>query len=290
MKKTVKLLKSELWKLFHSPMLYISLLIGFSFAMLDVWINIGKVQGFINSFLRQISNGMPYNGHIGYSLFILSMPYGGGTEFASSMFYLIWPILATLPFGWSYFQERKSGLYNQIVTRGGAGSYIVAKYLAVFTGGGIGAALPVLFNLLANALVLPYAIPNSLDPLGPIVNGHFLSALYFTNPWLHGIIWCGVTFLFGGVTAGLCFLLGTRPRFTLVVLLTPFLLYFGTYMLERLAESFVRSQRLELSPLMLANVATDYPNPEWLVFTELMILGLLSLAGCFWEVKKHELA
>lgn len=97
-------------------------------------------------------------------------------------------------------------------------------------------------------------------------------------------------FLFGGVTAGLCFLLGTRPRFTLVVLLTPFLLYFGTYLLERLAESFVRSQRLELSPLMLANVTTDYQNPEWLVFTELMILGLLSLSGCFWEVKKHELA
>lgn len=274
-----RLYRAEIWKALHNPWCYLSLLVGTVLCLLDVGQN------------WQAIHDCPSNWETGagaFSLFVRWIAVNNWT-YGCRKFYLVWPILAALPFGWSFCQERRSGLMDQIYIRAGKTNTFFAKYLAVFVSGGLAIALPVLLNLLLNAMVCPYVVPKATLGVLWVSDGYFLSTLYYTHPWVYGFIWCGMEFLWGGVTAGLCFLVSSRTRLLVTVVLVPFALYFlmgyvQTYV-ARLTGSF-----LLISPMYLAMAATFNPNPEWLEFLALGILFLLSFGAGYWQVKKHELA
>lgn len=279
-------LKTELWKAFHNKMIMLSLSIGILLAIADVAQNAGLVAELTEITLESVANNSGSGAHGGYSLFILWMATNG-MNFGSRNFYLIWPVLAALPFGWSYFQERRNGTYNQVVCRTGKNTYYAAKYLSVFISGGVAIAVPVMANLLMNALVCPYSFP--LLGITPIMNGSFLSALYYTNPWVYSLIWCGVEFLWGGAAACLCLAFGTVVKYQVLVILCPFLCFFvfnAAYPLIVNVTGFT----LNFSPLQMAEAATQNSNPEWLVFSVIGILLFSSLTIGYWQVTKNEFA
>lgn len=274
-----KLYRTEIWKALHNPWFYLSLTVGFTLCLLDVRQNWEAINACGSDW---------ETGANAFSLFARWIAVNNWT-YGCKKFYLIWPILAALPFGWSFCQERRSGLIDQIYIRTGKEQAYFAKYLAAFVSGGLAVALPVLLDLLLNAMVCPYIIPEVIDGIYFVSDGYFLSTLYYTHPWVYGFIWCGMEFLWGGVTAGLCFLVSTRTRLLVTVVLVPFALYFligyvQTYVTQ-LTGSF-----LLISPLYLAMAATLNPNPEWLEFLALGVVFLLSFGVGYWQVKKHELS
>ena len=283
-------IRSELKKALMNKMLYISIAIGLLFCAWDVLENIEKIKEFNENLAWAVSyKGARQNtSHFGYSLFYLWMGLFPNTR-GANLFYTIWPALAPMAYGWSYINERRSGVYNQIASRTSARTYYVSKYIAVFVSGGIAVGLPVLLNLLANALVCPFSpIPVAY---GPVNNGLFMSEMYYTHPWIYGLAWCGMTFLCGGVAACLCFVVGTKLRHGVMVMLAPYALYVGLdAIINNLKATALKDVDLILSPLRLTNSTPGMSNPEWLVFSILGLLTLFSFGVGYWQVVKHELA
>lgn len=279
--------KTELKKAFQNPMFYLALGIAMLLVLWDVYTVGMEVQRMTEFTIRRVAEGRDPGGSEGYCLWMMTIPYNG-FSFPGRYYNLIWPLLAALPFGWSYMSERRSGLYNQIASRCGAKRYYVSKYIAVFVSGGAAVSFPILMDLLLCALVCPYGV---LDPAGlgsPITSGYFLSRLFYTQPWLFGLIWCGMEFLWGGAAACLCFLLGARVRLAVLITVFPFALL----MLWANVAVYLYSLPgwfLALSPLSLFSPAPLSANPGWLLFSLIGALTCLSFGVGYWQVVKHEL-
>ena len=168
----------------------------------------------------------------------------------------------------------------------GKKAYFRAKYVAVFLSGGAVVGGTTLFDLLVNALICPVEMP-SITGLPPVFNGHFISMLYFRNPWLFCLAFCGLAFLWGGVTGTLCLALGTLPRFQVFVILFPYLLYYVWNMIYfQILQSF--GSLPLLSPLLLIQASPDYFNPGWAVFSVMILVALLGSAIGYWQVTRRE--
>ena len=272
-------------------MLYIAIIIGLLFWAMDVAETREKILFFNERIAEHLtdSSGLRYStGHMGYSLFFLWSGLTPQTK-GANLFNTVWPVLAAMAYGWSYCEERRSGVYNQIASRTNAKCYFISKYIAVFISGGLAVAVPVLLGLLGNAMFIPIA---DVDPgLGAVTNSNFLSELYYTAPWAYGLIWCGMTFLCGGTAACLCLIVGTTLRYSVMVILTPYAIYVALDALTNtLRASILNDVHIVLSPLRLINSTPGWPNPEWWVFLLLGLTALFSFSIGYWQVVKHELA
>lgn len=280
-----RFIRMELQKGLHSSTFYLSIIIGVLITTINVVENISTTSQ-ITENIKQQFTGIS-SSYIGASLFVnwiaVNIPSLG-----HQMYYLIWPILAALPYGWSYYQERHNGVYYQMVCRSSKTQYLVAKYLAVFISGGLAVSIPVLINLLISALICPYCIPKVITSIVAIFDGSFLSEIFYSSPWLHALIWCVVEFLWGGVAACCCLISGTKPRLQVIVTLTPFALFVLLDGVISVIRSFV-TINIEFSPLQLASAATLYQNPEWVVFWVLGLLLLISFVFGYKRVVKDEL-
>lgn len=128
------------------------------------------------------------------------MPMHGSSLFFAGLFYLVWPLLAALPYAWSWTQEAKSGLCEQVSVRVGWGTAYVTKSFAAFCSGGLVICLPLLVNLVACACFAPAAMPRVEDMLatGMWANAP-LSDLYYTTPLLFCLVWLLVSFVAAGL-------------------------------------------------------------------------------------------
>ncbi len=285
-----KALRTELWKATHNPYFYLAIGLGFAIALGDMVQNAMLTQQYTERLLEGLEAGYLSGAHDGFSLFTRVFPYCPGRNYATVLYMIAWPILAAMPYAWSYSDDRKSGMYNQIVSRTGAGQYITAKYLAVFLSGGLVVSFTTLAELLLSALVSPYAM---LSPGGVsgVNSDRFLAGLFYTNPWAHALIWCGVVFFLGGAAAGLAFLVGTRVKLRVLVILSPFAMLYVWHMFYYFVLNmyFYEYLPLTLSPQDLIQVIGGNGNSELHIALMIGFLTALGLGAGFWQVKGHEL-
>lgn len=286
----MRMLRAELWKALHNTYFYLALGLGAVIIAMNAFQNASVVQELTEATLRALERGQASGDAGGFSLFNHALVYHG-VNFSSALFKTVWPVLAAMPFAWSYSADRRSGMYDQLVVRSSIGQYAIAKYTAVFVSGGLVISLIVLTDLLITALICPYYVFDGLDALSFIGNKSFLSELFYSYPWIHALIWCVVTFFLGGAAAGLAFLVGAKMRLRVLVLLVPYAIltvwnvvyytainvYFGEHL-----------PKLEMSPLALIIVSSS-KNPEWLVFITIGLLTAVGLGAASWQVKRHEL-
>ena len=102
-------LRVELWKATHNRMFFLSLAVGLFLALGDSYLSWLTVTELHQSTLEMLAHGYGRGGHAGYSLFVLWMPING-FQITTIYFFLIWPALAAMPYGWSYGQERTAVL------------------------------------------------------------------------------------------------------------------------------------------------------------------------------------
>lgn len=284
-----KMLKAELWKALHNRLFYLAVLAGVAISTANIIRNAGNISQF-DEYMQSLIDNKVFNisySPLGYSLFVQWLPIAR-TSLCHSIISFIWPILAAMPFGWSYCSERRSGVYNQFVINSNRRVYFLCKYLATFISGGLAIMVPVAFDLLINALICPYVIPSAIIPINIISDGWFLSEMYFSRPWVYGLLWCGVEFVLGGTTACCCFLVGAKPRLRIMTILTPFIILI-IWDAVYLVISGAFSLYVELSPLAMFAAATPRPNPEWAVGSVLFVLWVCSFCIGYWQVVKHEI-
>lgn len=284
----VRCIKLELWKAFHNSMFYGSLLIGVILSLLNIGYSYKLVNSFTVALLQMIEDNWPISKSCeGFSLFINWIGVNS-VSLGSSLFNILWPILAAMPFGWSYSYERRSNYCNQVISRVNVQQYYVAKYIAVFVSGGIAVSVPVVFDLLVNALICPFCVPDVTSSILPIFNVSFLSKLYYTSPWQYATIWCFVKFLWGGVAASACWLLGSKCRFQSLIVLFPF----GLFMLiDVISDLFcnLMQQKQVFSPMLLARGTTGACIPGKPIFLVMGFILILTIAVGYRQVLKNEM-
>lgn len=276
-------LKTELWKATHNFMFVLSL----GFGTIICFLQIFQTVSVINSLMPLLADS---SGYAGISLFRHWIGIDM-VSFGTSLFYLVWPILAAMPYGWSFSDDRHDGKGIQIITRCSKQNYYLAKYIAVFVSGGVAVAFPVLLNLFVLALICPYDLPHILWQFGP-VNFNFLANLYYTQPWLYAIAWSGITFICGGVAAGMCLLAKLNTHFKVLPMMFPFVILFiieSAYSAIRSTGWFPALYNLVLSPLLLIRPFPGSANPGWAILLTYGCLFLLSFGAGYWKVTKYEL-
>lgn len=215
----VRILKVELERAFRSKGMTLALIVGYSFVILHFF----KV---VYPASKNIL--MMYNGNISgrlRSIYDDSYLYEDRTPYKEIFLYLI-PVLSTLPFGASYFSDRKKGYIKNICTRCKKSCYLLAKYIAVFISGGLCVALPVIVSQLMAGAVLPAVTPAPTGYhtyRGPMMFG----SLYFTHPFLHFLLYVLLYFLFGGVFASIALAVSRWFDYAFFVMIMPFAVYYG---------------------------------------------------------------
>lgn len=210
-------IKSELWKVSHSRWLLYTFILGFFIQVMNLMYNLTYVPYVLENSVVGANVGQAV------SLFLRWISIDGWT-LGYNMLLILFPLLAALPFGWSFFTEVHSNYQNQILIRKNKWQYYCTKYIATFISGGTVVCVTLLSNLLLNALICPAVSVNSYVQTTEISPSEMLSKLYYSNPWLHSFIWIGIDFLWGGVLAALCILAAQIVKKRIFVVLMPFAL------------------------------------------------------------------
>lgn len=208
------MLKSELKRAFLSKSFLIALVIGCVICVAHIF------QFVIPDLHESQAFSMPFP-LSAYTRWIGAWSY----PVHPGIFFFICPLIATLPYGWSLYADRKSGYYIQISTRTTWIKYIACKATATFLSGAAACVLPLIVNFLGTACVLPLIQPDSIG-LGQFMihPGQFCATLFFNNALLYIFVYLGIVAVAMGIVACLALPLGCFLPNKALAILAPFIL------------------------------------------------------------------
>lgn len=163
MKNTIKL---EIHKAIKNKLFVISVLLGCAITILSLiyQVNVSSLD------FATIEKNPMISAYTVFSTWI----GGDGYSLGASVYFFIFPLLISIPYGWSYCEEKKNGYIGAVVVKAGKTSYFWAKYIAVFLTGGLAMVIPLIFNFLLAMLFFPVATP---QPIYSTVYGIYYSSL-----------------------------------------------------------------------------------------------------------------
>lgn len=239
----------ELKKAFRNHMFLFSVLLGSVFAVL---------QAAQDAFPYVINGIGLYPDQYPPSVFNTCMGLSTMLGPWDYTFYLIFPILAALPYASSYLQEVKTGYVKNIYLRGKKINYLTAKLLAVFFSGGTAVTLPVLLNFFLVGLCVPAVIPHAATSFFMLFADGTGADIFYTYPHIYVLLFALLLFVTAGILSCSALTFSFLIKNSYAVLLAPFLLFlaisFGSRLLDatsalNISEWIVPAQRV--NPLNL---------------------------------------
>lgn len=222
------ILRIEFKRVFHNKLFWISLGIGCLLAVLvyftsNAWRltyfwNVEYKRGLLTQKLPSMSS----------ALNIWMLNKGRSNQF-NHLFFLILPILTAIPCGASFYNDKESGLINQIVSRVNKKFYFLSKLIVYFLCGGCIAIVPVLLNLIMCMCSLPMGTPVYSTMFFLVKNNCVLSQMFFSKPILYILIYFVFMFFMFGILNCTTLLFSYLANNMFIVLLIPFTIYFSTY-------------------------------------------------------------
>ena len=228
------LLKIEIKKAFSNKMFLLTLGIGLVIAAISAYQNIECYYSWIADEINaaNVIKELRNPNHAYITLYNSWMAQDSQFPM-TALFYMIMPMLACLAYGWSYYNERKSGYVRNISVRTRKRShYFLAKYIAVFLSGGTVIVLQLLFNFLATACFIPAYVPEMFDSMYYGMETHYLKAMFYSMPQLYVIYVLLLDFVFGGLIAACSMMLAFFIKNKFAVIITPFLALFWVQYLQ----------------------------------------------------------
>lgn len=134
---------------------------------------------------------------------VLSMYWIGGniSSVFLQMYYILFPIMAVLPFAVTYYTEIKTGYMKNVSTRIGKKNYIVSKYIVSYVTGGLACSCPLLIDLWITSLYAPDIPQHVTNMTSAVGNNSLWADLFYDRPVAYAFIYIGIAFLFGGLFA-----------------------------------------------------------------------------------------
>lgn len=221
-----KMWKIECKRAFCNKWFILSLLLGCAFTVSQgfvLWQEYKMVQGY--SQYEKMQYELPvslFSRYIGLE----------GFSVQSSLFFLLIPILAVIPYAHSFLEDSKSGYLKSILLRTKKFNYMFSKCSAAFLAAGTAVVIPLLINLLLTAMMFP-AIPQSAgEGYGFTVNTWDLwHNLFYYHPFMYVLVFLLIDFVYAGLFALLSVVATFFIKKQFIILLFPFLLYEGVSLL-----------------------------------------------------------
>lgn len=248
-----------------------------------IWFIIGNYLGNVRTF-----RGMDIT-QMYYPLKLMTLSYNRTNYNAdmTTLFIMLYPILVTLPAGFSYVKEQQTKEEVYLITRLGKKNYMRSRLWAAFFTTAIIFSVPFLMEVILYALSFPMNAKNDLFHLGlyepgyaDMVHRYLGSALYIYSPMLYTV----VMILFFGVLSGL---LGMLPvavsqavpvKFRVFLFLPNYLLLNATSYLQSMRGGGVTCNWYDYMLLF-----QDEPKNLWYLVAGiggvLALIVILSLAG-----------
>lgn len=222
-----RILRFELKRAFSMTFLF-ALFAGCVISLSDVFLNVIP-QSYIQQPLDSMNmmDWLVSTGQYPHSLY--NQWIGGQARtLSATLFFLMIPLLAALPFTESYCFDRM-GYIKNIVSRAENKQYLLAKYVAVFISAGTVACIPLALNFVATAMVVPALVPYASTHAFSIFAYCTFDKLFYSHPMVYEFIYLVLNFVLVGLIAevGLVARLFTKNRY--VVMLSPFILYLVIY-------------------------------------------------------------
>lgn len=182
---------------------------------------------------------------------------GDGLSLAALLFYTLLPVATALPFGWSYYVERKNGYLKNVYSRIDRKIYLVGKTIAVFLSGTAVAGICLVVNILLVLAKIPLITPSAWYNLyNQVKFGTLWADLYYSIPGLYVLLYMLLTAFYGGVFALLSFAAGCWFHNIFAVLFSPFLLMMIAGYLETVIQSRMGDR------ILIEVVPTRFLHPE----------------------------
>lgn len=200
----------------------------------------------------------------------------GGESFSLGffLFFSLLPLLSTLSYGWSYCLERNCGYSKMAMVQMGRKKYFLVKYISTFCAGGISVTVPLIFNFLLCACIIPAVRPTIIyEVYYPMHYGSMGSEYFFTHPLLFTIGYLLLDFIFAGLFAAASLTVAFFVKTQIAVVLVPYFVILGLhYFRTSLYGKFYK----EISPLNYLHAAdienvVDYK----IVIAEMLIFFLI---------------
>ncbi|MCM1468624.1 MAG: hypothetical protein NC086_10800 [Alistipes sp.] len=219
------MLKIEWNRLLRSPSFWITLIIGMIISFWqyhDVGLYVLRFQDTILAKNRTYGTLMP-NG-------VFEKWIGGeGFSFWSYTFFMILPILCTLPFSASLYTDRRSGIIKNYFVRNEKKNYYLAKYIVTFLASGAVIVLPLAVNLLLTSATLPSLLPEASTGTYPLNGSSMWAELFYTRPYQYVVQYLLLIFVFSGLIACFSLSLGIISDNVFTILSFPFIYCLFSY-------------------------------------------------------------
>lgn len=217
----MKVFRMELKRSIYNIGMLVAIILGLACIFIKQY---GVCSRIISShkWIRSIG-GQPYNEMV-MTPFIIDwvvMMIEPGTIYLFYMFGLI----AALPYGISYYRDRKTGLIKNICVRTNHNTYLRAKYFATFISGGIAVSIPLIADLLIAKLWSPRGFQGNYIKISGTVLLPHTKWLVFTvdHYYIVALIYIFLWFIFGGGLATISLMVSTYTDNIFTIQLVPFL-------------------------------------------------------------------
>lgn len=230
------LFKSEFKRqLTNNPLFWACVAIGACIAIIAAWNEI-QLELDILEVTYQQGNHLSYNTLLSLvSAYTAWIPTRIG-EFYSGLYYLLWPLLVTIPTAWILSNDSKEGVLEQQCLRIRKASVIRIKLYVSFISGGICSALPLVLNFLGAICFLPLSTPKIYDEIYTAVSMNSLfSGLFYSSPLAYVIVLSILAFMIGGLFSCAVCLFASLTKTTFKAI---FVSYFLLHLLAFLGSQF----------------------------------------------------
>lgn len=296
MSQSKALFKTELRKAFGpNPWFWGSLAVGLALAAMSAAHSAAVFQNTLELALKYWDKSDAL--YSATSCFSFWMPVDP-SEWAMGVYLLIWPLLAALPYAWSWSAEKNSGLVAQQVARVSRRDCFAAKAIAVFLSGATVVALPLLVNLLMCACIAPTSSNWVSDVLYlGVTSDAVFSSLFYTAPLAFCLFWTLVVALVAGLWATLVLSLSAlldsfAPTLVASYLALHVLSYVGsqlsTIMLVQVGERIARSALLPIDLFSVVGVRSQ-PDAAAALVAAVVVLVLASAIATVLSLRRDML-
>lgn len=250
------------------------------------WVSTAVVMIFpIADFVQQLHSF--YIDHSIQSIFIkwMAMPYD---SYASRMFFILYPVLASLPYAWSMAEDLRSGYAAQMLVREKRKDYFWGKMTASFLSGGAVISAALLLNILLLSMMQRATVPRIYYLVSGVFAGDFCSVIYYTHPVWYTLIWLIISFFWGGAFSMLCCALGFFIRRRIVLVPAMLIVYILQAVISEVFPVYQRESRVGMEWINLVTAAPVSYHPGWAILLNLACIILVSGTLFYLRGRKHE--
>jgi hypothetical protein len=220
--------KIEMSRAFNNKFFFLSIIIGSI-------ITVSHLFQYVIPYARTLDQYVALNKPMMFPGELFSSWLGGNSyNMQAFLYYLLIPILATIPFADSFFLDKKKGFIKNVLIRTNRSNYYISKFIVTFIVGGCAVLLPLLLNFGVASLLLPSMLPQPTSGFDFLNASSMWSNLYFSHPFIYVFSYMTIDFVFSGVVATIALAISFYVEHRFVVVISPFLLYLFTFSLFNL--------------------------------------------------------